>query len=237
MAASGAVFALMAALAGPAAAAVETFSVDYGSAETPLATGTGENLSIDKFDPSLGVLTGVNITLYSYDTASAEVYNFAGIRASYAGATATVPITVTALGGTASTASATAGLFAGVSTGRGMIVAGSSPVIALRSASQVDAGDFGFYEGVGVVPFTVSVESTAGSYSGSSGAMLFFGGNGFSRGTVEIDYTYTATPEPGTMAAISYCGLGFARRLRLGRAGFSTSFSLSPATTQRATAL
>lgn len=114
----------VAALAQSASAAIqEEFVADYGSSCSPLALGSTETLSLNRFDTSLGSLTGVTIRLYSYDTISSVVFNATGRRAAYSGATATVPVTVTAsdaldaLNGLVTTATGTAGPFAGISTG------------------------------------------------------------------------------------------------------------------------
>ena len=184
----------VAAFASPVVAAVETFVADYGAAASPLAVGSSENLSLGKFDPFLGTLIGVNLTLFSYDTVCSRIYNLTGESANYTQATATVPITVTALDSLTTAATGTAGPFAGTSTAPGVSVAGGTPVIALHSTASVSPADFGFYEGVGVLPFNVTVVNSVGTYSGDSGSLLFFGGSGLSYGMVEIDYIYADTP-------------------------------------------
>jgi hypothetical protein len=71
-------------------------------------------------------------------------------------------------------------------------------------------------------PFNVAVADLGGTYRGTASLPgLYFGGDGFSYGTVEVDYTYAAAPEPGTLCAgltaISLCGIEFARRRRFFR--------------------
>src|SRR5580698_6463199 len=93
----------------PTSAAVESFSVDYGSSASPLADGDSENLALSDFDPSLGILTGVTITLASNDYIKSEVINVTSSSQNYSDATATLPVTVTALGGLTTTANGVAG--------------------------------------------------------------------------------------------------------------------------------
>jgi hypothetical protein len=205
-------------LATPVIAAIQIFSVDYGAFSSPLPIGSSEGLDLVQFDPSRGTLTGVTLTLSSFDTVVSEVYNPGGVSTAYTGATAKMPITVSALGGLTTTAAGNAGPFAGVSTGPGISVAGTAPIISLQNTVSVSPMDFGFYEGADALSFTVTVDSSVESFSGSSSSPLFFGGNGFSYGNVAIEYTYCAVPEPGTtcagLAAMGICGIELARRIR-----------------------
>ncbi len=222
----------VAVLADAASAAILEESAPYGSSSSPLAMGSSDPLSVPQFNTSQGTLTGVTITLYSYDTISSVVYNATGQSAAYSGATATVPVTVSA-GLNASDvltalAQDTAGPFTSpplASALPGLSVAGSVSITA--QPAIINPGDLGFYQGTGALPITVMVANSVGSYSGNGGSSLFFGGNGYSYGRVEVDYTYVSPmddppgdpiPEPGTLCAglavISICGIEIARRFR-----------------------
>ena len=186
---------------------------------SPLADGDNENLTLDKFDPSLGTLTGITLTLISHDTIESEVIDLTGQNQAYSDATATLPVTVTALDGLTATATGAAGPFSGVATRPqfSTTVAGTSQVTAITSAN-VASGDFILYEGAGKT-FDVNVLVSDGVYSGSSigGAVAFFG-TGDSCGTVDVAYDYSPVPEPGTLAAglglLGYCGVSLVRRIR-----------------------
>ena len=220
----------MSAAVTSAQAAVETVFADYGSSSAPLAAGTFDNLypgesssqslTLNKFNPSLGTLTGVTLTLFSYDTVNSEIYNFSAGSGTYTDVTTTGPATVTAtLGGVTTTATPTAGPFANTAP-VGLSVAGTSAVSPVNSSVIVNPSDFLLYEGAGGLNFSVTIANLPLTYSGSyGGSPLYFGGNAFSYGRVQIDYAYVAVPEPGTLcaglAAIGFCGMNMARRFRL----------------------
>jgi hypothetical protein len=221
------------AIAGSASASIQPEFATYGSSSSPLPLGSTESLSLPQFNPSLGTLTGVSVELYSYDTISSVVFNFTGQSAAYSAATAAVPVTVrAALDDYILTTSAqgTAGPFAGLLSGASVpSVAGSLNITA--QPASISPGDLGSFQGMGDLPITLTVPDSVGSYSGTGGSSLFFGGNGYSYGTVEVDYSYISSmdepggdppadpiPEPGTLCAglavISICGIEFARRFR-----------------------
>jgi len=202
---------------------------DYGSASSPLATGSSESLSLNQFDTSLGTLSAMTITMYSSDTIASLVINATGSSALYSNATATVPVAVTAFEGLSTTATGTAGPFAGLSTAFGASVAGTDGVISAQDVVNVSPEDFHLYEGAGPgqFTFTVAVADSIGTYSGSGPSYLFFGGNGYSYGSIVVEYGYITAndddpadpiPEPSTLCAglavISICGFGVARRFR-----------------------
>jgi hypothetical protein len=199
--------------------AVETFSANYGSCASPLTGGDSENVILNDFNPSLGTLMGVTLTLISSDAIESEVINLTAQSQAYSGATATLPVTITALDGLTTTATGVAGPFSGVTANPepGTTVAGTSRVTTTTSVNAA-GGDFILYEGTGT--FAVNVSALDGVYSGSSaGNTVAFFGAGDAWGTVEVAYDYCAVPEPGTLAAglglLGYCGLSLARRTRI----------------------
>ncbi len=205
----------------PTGAAVESFSVDYGSSASTLAEGDSENLALSDFDPSLGILTGVTIALASNDCIESEVINVHVPSSSenYSGATATLPVTVTTLDGLTTTANGVAGPFSGsVSGPLGTIATAGTISEIINTSASVVPGDFVLYEGAAQT-FTVNVLVSDGIYSGSSaGNSVAFFGSGSSYGTVGVTYDYLPIPEPGTLAAglgaLGYCGLRITRRFR-----------------------
>jgi hypothetical protein len=199
---------------------VETFSASYGSCAAPLAGGDSEDLILNDFNPSLGTLMGVTLTLISNDTIESEVINLTTQNQAYTGATATLPVTATALGGLTTTATGVAGPFSGVASSPqfSTTVAGTSHVTTTTSVNA-SPGDFILYEGTGT--FDVNVSALDGAYSGSSaGNTVAFFGSGDSCGAVEVTYDYCTVPEPGTLAAglglLGYCGVILVRRVRAG---------------------
>jgi hypothetical protein len=193
----------LAGVAMPAEAAVEMFSADYGSAGSPVGLGTTEDLSLGKFDTSLGTLDSITIDLFSENTVQSEIINF------------------TALNGLTTSVTASAGPFSGTASARSVTVDGSSTPTSANSSAAVAPGDFPLYEGVGPQTFDVSV-LVGEPFIEGSGACLAFAGLGSSYGSVEVIYSYASVPEPGTgwagFAASVFSGIwGFAR-LRRSRA-------------------
>lgn len=221
------------ALANSSFAALEVETEAYGSPSSPLAIGSMETLSLPEFDTTLGTLTGVTLELFSYDTISSVIFSATGQSVAFSGATATVPVKVTvsdssgALDGLITSVTGTAGPFSGTTSGPDLNIAGS--VSLPVQTDTIAPADFPYQgSGPGQFSFSLSVANSVGSYSGSGGPSLFFGGNGYSYGSVVVDYTYTpegvgpsggggpAVPEPGTLyaglALAGLCGIQFARR-------------------------
>jgi hypothetical protein len=203
-----------------ATAAIMTQTVDYGSAGSPVAGGNTVNLAFNKFNPSLGTLTDIIITLDSVDTVQAVVLdanpNPGGNG--YTGVSVSGGMeTVNALGGlSTSTSSLSAGPFAGLTTGS-QTIAGSTTQSLSASMNVLPANFSAYTSGTGT--FDVSVVTGTATSSGSyTGKPLFFGWNANSYGSVEIDYDFVAAPEPGTLFAglsvLGFCGVTMFRRKR-----------------------
>jgi FlaG/FlaF family flagellin (archaellin) len=224
----------LAALANSAFASlqVEEETATYGSSQSPLAIGSSLSLNIPQFNAENGTLTGVSIQLSSYDTISSLVFNATPNIEGYTGATATMPVTVTAPDGLSTMATGIAGPFEGNANPYVLTVAGTKSAGAITAEDSINSGNFSLFEtgGNDAGTFTVTV-GPLGSYFGSAGSFVFFGGNGSSYGTVEFDYTYEPTddppkitndadavPEPATLCAglavTSICGIELARRFR-----------------------
>lgn len=186
------------ALAGVSvSAAIETQVIDYGSAADPVAGGTID-LSYNKFDPSLGRLTGITIFLDSYDAAKSEVFSISGAGSAYCDASVSDGSeTVSALGLSTSTRDLSAGPFDGTTTGF-LTDAGSDHAEHRRDAEHIRSAGFSSFIGVGSEAFAVSIVPGRGRFSGYGPDSLGFGGVFDSYGTIQIDYTYipaVAVPE------------------------------------------
>jgi hypothetical protein len=198
------------------AAMMESQVIDYGSASSPVTGGSTVNLAFNKFDPSLGTLTDIILTLSSVDTVQSVVFDPNGGGNGYTAASVSGGMeTVNALGGlSTSTTSLAAGPFAGVTTGANTIAGSSTQT--LSSSAHVLPANFSSYTG-GTGNFDVSVVTGTATSSGSPvGNELFFGWNANSYGSVEIDYDYIAAPEPGTwfagLSVLGVCGVSLLRR-------------------------
>jgi hypothetical protein len=201
-------------------AAIEDEFAYYGTQTSPIAVGSSVPFSIGSFDNSLGTLTGITVILTSFDTAESLLYNFSGQNQGFSAATASVPVSVSALGGTTTSATPSAGPFAGVAA-PGQTQWGPGGVLSAQNVVNVPISDFHLYEGTGSINFNVNLALLAGTYSGSpnnGNSSLYFGGNGFSYGEIEVEYTYATVPEAGTTWAglfvFGVCALRIGRRLQ-----------------------
>jgi hypothetical protein len=191
-------------------AAMESYTVDYNSATSPLVLGSpAETLSLNDFNTALGTLTGVTLYLHSNDQISGSIYNSTGLTQGYTSASAQIPVILTTtLDSLSTTATGTANYGPGtVAPGPGVTTLPGLSMVANASASA-SAANFGDYEGAPGQMFDVSLDAMFGNYSGSAvnSGTIFFGGSGNSYGTVEVVYTYTAVPEP--VQTTKYAGLG-----------------------------
>ena len=129
-----AIAASLTAAAMPAGAAMLIYSANYGSPSSPLPVGGNQNLSLGTFDPSLGTLTGVTISLFSEDIVESEILNFTTGNLPYTAASTAVPVTVTALNGLTTTVTAIAGPYAGMARAQSETVDGELPPSAPTAA-------------------------------------------------------------------------------------------------------
>jgi hypothetical protein len=187
-------------------AAVETQTLNYGT----LGVGASQDLAFTKFDPSQGLLDEVTLTLVSHDYAEVDVINFTSVNQSFSDASTVIPISVTALDGLATGATASYSVASGVVLPPPFSIT-SFPGSTVTKNDSADLGSgFSDYIGGGGQTFQVAVAVADGNYlgTGTPGAVAF-GGNGSSYGTVEIDYDYTpsAVPEPAAYGALAGAGL------------------------------
>jgi hypothetical protein len=117
---------------------------------------------------------------------------------------------------------ATAGPFSGTAPSGGPTAVGSTGADKSTSAG-VSPSDFSLYTGGSGESFSVMIQNSIGSYAGNSGPLFFFGGDGSSYGSVEVEYDYNAVPIPEAqtlwagLAALSICGVALHRRFRRNR--------------------
>lgn len=205
-----------------AAALVQSQFAGYGSAQDPLVfggSGFPASLSFQKFDPSIGTLDAVTITLSSTDTVQATVINL-GSDTTFQNAQATATLTILDLAGLDLNTTLATDPFSG-SLAAGTL---SSPTSAYGSLQQGENSStlsvlqqsLSLYEwsGVGQNSFNLSlsaIESSSGAGSGD----VFFSGTANSYGSVEVDYIYSV-PEPNclSLAILSFCGVVVGRRRR-----------------------
>jgi hypothetical protein len=94
----------------------------------------------------------------------------------------------------------------------------SSSGVTVSSTKDAQSADFSHYTGSGLVSINLAGNSPAATFQGSAAPGVFFGGYADSYGSLEVQYVYTAVPEPGTLctgfAALGSCLLKLTRRSR-----------------------
>jgi hypothetical protein len=211
-----------------AQAALETYTANYGSPSAPLVvsdfggTSFPFSLSLPQFNPSQGTLEQVVLTLSSTDIAGSQVLNETGTSQSYSGAFADLTVNISGPNMLLTSLSLEAGPFSGVVGAGTHVDAGSSSGAAAASTTDVPSADFASYIGSGMVSLNLSGSALNGTYGGSGPAGLFFGGFADSYGTVEVQYSYAAVPEPGTLfAGLAALGFCFFKLLRWPRSAYA----------------
>jgi uncharacterized protein (TIGR03382 family) len=183
---------------------VQTFTVPTGTA-VPFS----QNFTFNLFNTSLGTLDTVTVALSTSITAEVDVFNQTGSSQTITGATASIPVMLTAPAGISETATGVAGPVNGIA-GVGDTAFQGLPASANQSLN-VPLIDFSSYEGVGPLTGTLTAAATSGSYSGSATTGVFFGGSATAGATVTVTYLYQPAgtiPEPGATTFLAAGVLG-----------------------------
>jgi hypothetical protein len=191
----------------PAQAASISFSETIDS--QPLSYST--DFELQKFDASLGTLTGITITLDAVGTGTLDVINLTDSELSFSDGTADLPIAVLAPGNVALSTTLVATPVSGVAAAGIEITPGfffsktsfTDVDTTLSASTAVDASAFGDY--IGTDKATLTLVGGPISVTGTGPTGLFFGGSGVAGGTVTVTYTYTSVvvPEPRSATMLS----------------------------------
>jgi hypothetical protein len=180
----------------------QTFTDNY-----TFAPGTGQltqDLSFQKFDPSLGTLQSITIELTGNGHAILNFFNFNAFAVSYTAANANGDIVVSALGLTSLLSNVTTGDLAGNAAPGASSTNGSNQSFDI--SGSVGAASFASYTGAG----NTTVHLVVGAFNATiiygnpahPAGTTFVGGDGDVSGTVSVIYTYqvatmpTPTPTP-----------------------------------------
>lgn len=198
---------LIATVALPVIAKADDETFTYNLPTTSLDTVLDDSFDLSAFNPILGTLTGVKLTLQLAGTAIPQVLNFSGGAGSFS-VSSYFPTTLTGPDGTTVSATTSSGLLSGVvDTGAFSFTPAPGPEVDQTVDSVVPGANFSSYEGAGTLAFELVAPSGAGfTTSGtetSGSAVLAYGGGGSLGAIVSVDYTFTdtvATPEPSAWA-------------------------------------
>jgi hypothetical protein len=185
-------------LTGVAHAALVEYTRNFDS--QPSAYNTP--FSFEQFNPSLGALNSVVLSLTSDLTGGIQVYSLHSGSTPFTNASSEVPVTVSfeAPGGVNRSASGLAKftLASGSAAGGANPFKGNSSA-AVSTSVNVDASQFSAYTGTGLAQALFSVGNASGSYGGTGVPGLFFGGLAFADGMFSVKYDYSpvsAVPLP-----------------------------------------
>lgn len=199
-----------------AGASVETIAQteDYGL--TDLGAADMPGLIFNKFNPSLGTLDDIVITLKANNSLESLILNL-GSSTQFQKAKVNSTISVSGEFGVQTrerlnTVPFTSSIALG-SFFRPVLVTGPSVQASSTGVSYVNPDDFSDFEGRGTLDYLLNATVSA-TASGSGGPWMFFGYKATSYGSVQIDYNYTpkivSVPEAGTiMAGFFALGMGF----------------------------
>ncbi|HEY0983629.1 choice-of-anchor E domain-containing protein [Schlesneria sp. T3-172] len=192
--------------------------VSYSATVSPQPTSFEEMVSLQKFDSSLGTLTGVTVSFSADVNVVVSVANFTGKSQGFTNAQAAVPFSVIAPDG--SSVSGTATAFFGSGTVASGIGPYNFPGTPTHTTGQytVASSNWSDFIGTGVAYADFKFVGSEGTFNGTAANGVYFGGNAIASGEITITYEYTSVPEPSTFAlgatGLAAAGFGFARRRR-----------------------
>ena len=210
---------LLACAVGTAQAGSLTQTLSAPAATVP----TSDTFLFNQFNPSLGTLTSVDLSLTSNIVADVSVLNSLTTAQGFTNAMASVPFGVTGPDGisfslTASTPGQSSPPLAPVAAGADVALPGSA-VTASVATTLSSPGEIASYIGTGINDLAFVFTVGAGTFSITAANGVFVSGSATADATVVLTYNYTSAtvPEPSSaiLAAIGIVGvaaLGHRRR-------------------------
>lgn len=195
-------FVLLAALVALLGSVAMADSIEYSSyTVAPAAAPYTVTFPLDNFNPSLGSLQSITLSLAYTMSGEIDVVNYAfpPNTLSFMGATSSIPLTLTGPGSLDVTTTA------GLSIGGGTVLPYLFTFPSVYSVSGLSSvgtvysypSNFSLFEtppGATTDNFTVSVGT--GSFSGTGPSGLAYGGDATVGATIEVAYDYIPKPKP-----------------------------------------
>ncbi len=182
--------ATIAAVAIPARAA----SVSYTTNVPVTATTFVTTAQVQSFDPSLGTLTGVSLTLNASFTVTLKVFNSTGIVEGYSNAIATGSATVTGTGLNPLNVTFSSGTVAQANAALASHVTDTYPGLTATATSTSNPADLADYIGGAGVFETMNFQGGPLTAGGTQPGGIVFNASGTASGSIQITYTYTPAP-------------------------------------------
>jgi hypothetical protein len=189
------------------------FSFGKGTPNALPSDNTPVNVSVAKFDESLGTLDSVTLALQAAGTVYAEAFNTSSSTQPYTQSMATLSFGVTGPDGSSSDINPGTPFFSGTAAAGPFVttITGSTPFSLSPVAINVLSSNFGLFETSGSGTFTLSFNSD-GSPGGpifstitSTPSAVFTGGDANVSGTETVTYNYTPIPEPSVSGMVLGC--------------------------------
>jgi hypothetical protein len=199
-------------VAGSASASFVEYSTPIAAQSVSYST----TFAVQKFDISLGTLTGITLTLTSNIVGQLDVFNILTTPQNFFNATASIPVTVTAVTPDTTTvsANAVANLAAGVANPGANSFAGLTATAT--GSNNVAVANWPFYVGLGASTASFTATTPGGQYTGNAAPGVFFGGSGKADGLFKIRYDYLAStvplPDSGALLLLALAATGLCLR-------------------------
>jgi hypothetical protein len=182
----------------------------YSYTLPPTDIGVIDNILLEAFNPSLGTLEDVTLTMGLSTSSQPTVINLDTTPDSYLNAYTGF---TTILKGPDSTSlsllTTSPGASGTANPGENLV---TPAFVATPSGTvSVAAANFGQYESGSVLDFSVEAATqSSGGTKGNGANQLYFGGTNTFDGSISVDYTYAAVPEPAAwrylpLIACAFC--------------------------------
>lgn len=201
-------------------------SVTYTSASVAVQdVPFSVSLTLPKFNPSMGTLTGVAITVNATIVGDVQIFNNSAGNLPFTNAFTSIPVEATGPAGAVASTTAVANLASGIANGPFQVT--SFPGTLATATGSASPLSFAPYVGSGNFSATLSSTASNASSGGTGGGgKLFFGGTAQAGGSISVTYTFTPNPVPEP-ASMSLLGIGMAGLVAF-RRYFQRSARVSP---------